>query len=222
MSVHWKVEIDNGKVWVVGSMIPDREDRSQGQVVIPIEEIDGMTDEEIGQAVRRLAPDAEFAGALDIAYNWLTYKGANVLMTAPLADDYLRLRRHAGTHQTIDEALALFEETLELERRQAARRASSRRSRPGFVYVVAGGGYYKIGKSQKVPARLRNFGLLLPFPVELIHSFPVDDCDQSEQRLHAMFADKRINGEWFDLTADDLALITQELAVPVAMGGGDE
>jgi hypothetical protein len=227
MSIHWKVELENGKVWCVGSLIPDRESQSLGQVIIPIEEIAGMTDEEIGQAVRLLAVEAEYAGALDIAYNWMSYGSDSHMPTGGhFADDYLRLRRHAGSHATIDAAIALFDTTLEAERRQAerkrAKQQATRRVVPGYIYLVAGGGHIKIGKSRDLPARLRSFGLQLPFPVELVQSYAVQDYSGAEYRLHTMFADKRINGEWFDLDADDLALITRELGLPVETGGADE
>lgn len=223
MCMHWSVELDNGKVWAVGSMMSDRKRRSLGQVIIPIEEIEGMTNEEIGQAVRLFVADAEYAGALDIAYN---YENDARLPTSMLADNDLRRRRHAGSHETIDRASALFDTSLEAERQKAeqklAKQQTRRRIFPGYIYLVSGGGHIKIGKSRDLPARLRSFGLQLPFPVKLIQSYAVQDYSGTEYRLHTMFADKRVNGEWFDLDADDIALITHELGFPVETGGNNE
>lgn len=106
--------------------------------------------------------------------------------------------------------------------RPSERTRRPRRHQAGFIYVVAGNGYYKIGRSVDVPNRLRAFGLHLPFPTELVCWFAVDDTHASERSWHQAFADKRVNGEWFDLDAEDLALLKSSAGVTVEQGVTDE
>ena len=78
---------------------------------------------------------------------------------------------------------------------------------PGYVYLVEGRDCYKIGMSTNVPSRVSAFGLQLPFRTKLIHSIPTSDMKWAESYLHHTFAHCRLNGEWFNLTSDDVAWI---------------
>lgn len=79
---------------------------------------------------------------------------------------------------------------------------------PGYIYLIrASTGQYKIGHTKCVPERMKAFGIHLPFPVELVHTIIVANMRKEEDALHAHFADKRLNGEWFDLALDDVAYI---------------
>lgn len=97
-----------------------------------------------------------------------------------------------------------------------------KRQQAGFIYVVRGNGHFKIGRTIDLPTRLRTFGLRLPFPTELVCWFAVDDTHASERSWHQTFADKRVNGEWFDLDAEDLALLKSSAGVTVEQGVTDE
>lgn len=77
----------------------------------------------------------------------------------------------------------------------------------GVVYVLKSAYGYKVGRTRSVPARMRTFGVQLPF----IYSIPLcvwfDDHCAAERRYHEIFASKRINGEWFDLDDEDIERI---------------
>lgn len=77
----------------------------------------------------------------------------------------------------------------------------------GVVYLLKSAYGYKVGRTRNVPARMRAFGVHLPF----IYTIPLcswfSDCHAAERRYHKMFAEKRINGEWFDLGEDDIQQI---------------
>ncbi|MDO6658004.1 GIY-YIG nuclease family protein [Anaerobacillus sp. 1_MG-2023] len=79
----------------------------------------------------------------------------------------------------------------------------------GIVYFLREklSGSIKIGRTQNFDRRLENFGVKLPFEVELIYKFECGDCNQVEKMLHDYFDKKRIDGEWFDIRIDDLAWI---------------
>ena len=83
----------------------------------------------------------------------------------------------------------------------------SRKRSPGWIYILKSDHGYKIGYSKNPENRLVTFGNKLPFPVEYECLFQVEDMRITEKYLHELYAHKRIDGEWFDLTADDIETI---------------
>lgn len=78
----------------------------------------------------------------------------------------------------------------------------------GFVYLLKSEvGFYKIGHAANPNDRIRTFNVKLPFQVEFEHLIKCKDRFTAERKLHKRYADKRLNGEWFHLTADDVAAI---------------
>lgn len=77
--------------------------------------------------------------------------------------------------------------------------------REGYVYVIQAGPYYKIGHAINVSKRLEQYAPKLPWEVTLIHSIQSADRIALESYLHKRFADKRCNGEWFELDEEDVA-----------------
>ena len=80
--------------------------------------------------------------------------------------------------------------------------------RAGFVYLLKSNtGHWKIGRATDPNNRLKTFGIQLPFEVEFEHLIPTDNMAEAEQMLHDHFASKRLRGEWFDLSPEDVAYI---------------
>lgn len=75
----------------------------------------------------------------------------------------------------------------------------------GYVYLAKHGRDYKIGRSNDVARRRREVSLLLPTDLEHVHVIETDDPEGIESYWHRRFADRRIRGEWFRLTAVDVA-----------------
>ncbi len=94
-----------------------------------------------------------------------------------------------------------------MQRAQEGIERRFRLERDGYVYLLGGEGYYKIGRAKNVSRRLRQLEIQLPWPVRVEHTIPCAGYVEAEKELHAVFAEKRANGEWFALSAEDVAWI---------------
>lgn len=74
----------------------------------------------------------------------------------------------------------------------------------GDVYLLKSGRFYKIGRSNAVGRRAQELKLQLPEKISLVHTIKTDDPPGIEFYWHRRFQSKRKNGEWFDLTAEDV------------------
>lgn len=84
------------------------------------------------------------------------------------------------------------------------------RTRAGYVYILRAlhdPTIFKIGRTNNPDNRLRTFNVKLPFDVEYLCVLKTDDMYVLEYQLHLKFADKRLSGEWFSLSANDLDYI---------------
>lgn len=93
----------------------------------------------------------------------------------------------------------------------------------GHVYLIGTRkfNWYKIGKSSNASIRIADLGILLPFRIEVIAVWRVENHHAVEQLLHERFEANRVNGEWFTFGANQLEKIVEEMKavqVPVALG----
>ncbi len=77
-------------------------------------------------------------------------------------------------------------------------------TRFGYVYLARMGKYYKIGHTGSVGRREYELAIQLPEKLILVHSITTDDPPGIEAYWHNRFANKRGNGEWFNLSARDV------------------
>lgn len=75
----------------------------------------------------------------------------------------------------------------------------------GYVYLMKSGKHYKIGRTKSLEKREREIGLVVPDLQKTIHWIETDDPSGVETYWHHRFSDKRGHGEWFKLSADDVA-----------------
>ena len=96
---------------------------------------------------------------------------------------------------------------------------------PGYIYLLRleqnldpDMCAYKIGKSKSAHIRHKQLGILLPYPLTIVHTVAVEDMDWAESLLHSTFTLVRLNGEWFHLLNEDVAwicaLTTADLVPP--------
>lgn len=76
--------------------------------------------------------------------------------------------------------------------------------RDSYVYLMKSAKYYKIGKANVIGRRHRQLAIQMPESLILVHEIKTDDPFGIEAYWHNRFADKRRNGEWFELTTADI------------------
>lgn len=74
----------------------------------------------------------------------------------------------------------------------------------GFVYIVEGGGYFKIGCTTNLSQRIKALTVKAPFTLDVRVVIPSLDIYGTELELHRRFAKKHRRGEWFDLDLKDI------------------
>ena len=75
----------------------------------------------------------------------------------------------------------------------------------GDIYLLKMGDFYKIGSATCAKRRTKQF-MGGPYKTELLHVLPVEDRMAAEREWQRRFANKRVKGEWFDLTDEDVEL----------------
>lgn len=123
--------------------------------------------------------------------------GARAALVAKVAD-YCRSR---DDHQDVLEMIAVdVVNAVDQERSQV----DGDVTQYGFVYLLKSGRYYKIGHTFDVGRRRYDIAIQLPEPVSEEHVIRTDDPVGIERYWHSRFADRRKNGEWFELTRADI------------------
>ncbi len=74
-----------------------------------------------------------------------------------------------------------------------------------FVYLMKSGRHYKIGRTNSVGRRGSELAIKIPVPPKTIHSIETDDPVGVEAYWHKRFNDKRGEGEWFELSPEEVA-----------------
>ncbi len=103
------------------------------------------------------------------------------------------------------EKISILEEAITPEKSETML-DDSKGGNSGFVYLMKSGKYYKIGMTNSPDRRQYEIGLHLPEAIQPIHSIETDDPSGIEAYWHNRFKDRRLNGEWFELSASDVRI----------------
>lgn len=113
--------------------------------------------------------------------------------------------RYCQSHPGYEDILALLQNHKSTQRKQAAVEVGpAPKVATGFVYLMKSGRHYKIGRTVSVGSRERQLAIKIPISPTTIHSIETDDPSGVEAYWHRRFAEKRGEGEWFDLSPDDI------------------
>jgi len=114
------------------------------------------------------------------------------------------LLEHARS-RGLEEAVRVLEAAAPGDSADRPLPVSARARVTGHVYLLRHDQDYKIGRSNDVARRCREVALLLPQDLEEVHRIDTDDPEGIERYWHERFAARRLRGEWFRLTGDDIA-----------------
>jgi len=205
-----KIKFENGKVWAVQSGIGLGKEIDYRGIVIPIDQIDGLSDSDIAECVRLLIPKAKLCGALEWA-GWYDLEYLCRASTEKLQEWINEYQEYASQDESIAHMInGLYEE---IERRDSnkprekTKQISKTQTRKGFVYLLKCDRYYKIGMSKSVTDRIKQLSTQPPFDIELLHTIQTNDMYGLESTLHQKFSEKRKTGEWFNLDDSDIEYI---------------
>lgn len=83
---------------------------------------------------------------------------------------------------------------------------------PGYVYLIkcSRSTYYKIGNARNVESRRDMLQVGCPYYLVIIATLSTNNPQRLEKAMHKKFKAKRMYGEWFDLTQEEVAEFCKE------------
>lgn len=96
-------------------------------------------------------------------------------------------------------------------KKELKQRGENKKTIKGYIYFAKCGNYIKIGlTSNSVKSRINGLQVGSPEPVLLLHSIKSSDIRSLEGFYHKKFKNKRVQGEWFRLSEEDITEIKSQ------------
>lgn len=198
-------------------------ERIEGHVAISSNSIFGMSDTDILKLIKNAAKYAvvDHYYAFALRYNKNDMKTIISIMGREQIDifneqkerlDYiLTAVEFSFMEDKKREAMINYKELIntvlvecEKEKRAVKYEKAGRSEEIGYIYVIKTIYGFKIGKTKNLRNRMNVFGVQLPFKYILVYDAKIINYHYVEKMLHDKFKHKHINGEWFNLTPEDL------------------
>jgi hypothetical protein len=122
------------------------------------------------------------------------------------ADRVSRVIAFCQSREGFEDVADLWKQAVVKQKSVDPEKVNSGQPLMGYVYLIKHGARkeYKIGRTNNMLRREGEIGIELPERAKPVHVITTDDPAGIEAYWHNRFNDKRLNGEWFNLSADDI------------------
>lgn len=140
----------------------------------------------------------------NITYFKVNYTYLNLRLKT-LQEDTLRDKAH-HTYRKVPELYNKHLQALNQPLIDFSKPIPNNKNSRGFIYLVKSIHGYKIGQTKKPKKRFEIFSVKLPFKIEILRMVEVNNYLDVEKGLHLTFQNNHLNGEWFDMSKQDIQL----------------
>jgi len=135
----------------------------------------------------------------------ITYQGNNIVCMQGAIDDFDAIKYIESLRSMLDRYQNELENIYGVSKRKRVSDNISIKLTHVYLMLDKKSGFHKIGRSSNPKFRERTLQSELPV-VEMIFISPITYAI-NEKKLHQHFSDKRIRGEWFNLSEMDIFFI---------------